>query len=267
MNKQKENGGIEWTKPYGRTGYTWNTVGGCQHGCEWVMEDGSKAECYAKSIAERFTSAYPKGFEHHYWRPHKLNDPLKVKEPSGIFLDSMSDLMGHWVKDEQIQQVLDICSDASQHIFFLLTKNAVRLPKFKYPKNVWVGVSSPPDFYMGKELSANQRNRMLKTSLKSLGQVNASVRWMSFEPLNNDYSHIVEDYEGVINWAVIGAMSKGREFFPPHRNDFDYMMTVLDNQSIPVFFKGNMSSLITNKSEWRDEFPPEQKQLKQRLLL
>ena len=85
MNRQNPPKGIEWTRIRDadgteRPGYTWNPTGGCFHGCTWEMPDGSLTQCYAKTIAERFTSGYPKGFEHHYWRPHSLNAPLKVKE-------------------------------------------------------------------------------------------------------------------------------------------------------------------------------------------
>jgi protein gp37 len=107
MNKQHKSParrGIEWTD------YTWNPVGGCQHACRWQMPDGSVAVCYAETVAERLaTSAYPHGFAHHYWRPEILQEPLKVKQPAKIFLDSMSDLMGGWVPDEQVEAVLDIC--------------------------------------------------------------------------------------------------------------------------------------------------------------
>ena len=61
-------------------------------------------ECYAKGIAERFTTGYPNGFEHHYWRPHSLDAPRKLKTPAGIFVGSMADLFGHWVPEEQICQ-------------------------------------------------------------------------------------------------------------------------------------------------------------------
>jgi protein gp37 len=70
------------------------------------MPDGSVAICYAEAVAERLAaSAYPHGFAHHYWRPEMLQAPLKVKQPAKIFLDSMSDLMGHWVPDEQRVQL------------------------------------------------------------------------------------------------------------------------------------------------------------------
>lgn len=140
MNKQGPNG-IEWTQ------FSWNPVSGCHHACTWTMPDGRVAECYAKTVAERVAmTAYPEGFAHHYWHPERLEEPLKVKKPARIFLDSMSDLMGAWVPDEQIEDVLDICRRASWHQFQLLTKNAPRLLKFngRIPSNVWVGVSAPP---------------------------------------------------------------------------------------------------------------------------
>lgn len=75
MNKQKAPGGIEWTRikrsidgnAVELPGYTWNPTAGCFHGCTWKMPDGSIAECYAKTVAERLaTRTYDKGFENHY---------------------------------------------------------------------------------------------------------------------------------------------------------------------------------------------------------
>ena len=65
MNRQKPPKGIEWTRIRQADGtelpgYTWNPTGGCFHGCTWRMPDGSITECYAKTIAERFTSGYPR---------------------------------------------------------------------------------------------------------------------------------------------------------------------------------------------------------------
>jgi protein gp37 len=86
------------------------------------MVDGSIAECYAETMAERVAqNVYPNGFEHHYWRPDVLNDPLRIKSPSLIFLDSMSDLVGHWVPDEQVEMVLEVCRQSHWHSFQLLT--------------------------------------------------------------------------------------------------------------------------------------------------
>src|SRR5690349_11553761 len=53
--------GIEWCDE------TRNATGGCIHGCQWQMPDGTVATCYAKDVAENGVAkkAYPHGFEHH----------------------------------------------------------------------------------------------------------------------------------------------------------------------------------------------------------
>lgn len=260
MNKQgriengKVVGGIEWTKtvlPDGseQRGYTWNPVRGCQHGCRWTMPDGTVAECYAETIAERVAqAAYVHGFEHHYWNPHVLTEPLKLKTPAKIFLDSMSDLMGHWVPDEQVEQVLDICRQAHWHTFQVLTKNAPRLKQFEFPPNVWVGVSAPPSIMFGRPLSLAQQTRMLKTMLDVLSVVDVPVRWMSIEPLSFDIAPLLENSN--LQWAVIGAATNGRLTYQPRPEWVQNVLDVLDAQGTSVFFKGNLEW-----SPWREEFP------------
>lgn len=257
MNKQdKGNGkrGIEWTD------YTWNVIGGCKHACRWTMPDGSTAICYAEEVATKLRSDtfYPQGFEHHYWQPERLNEPLKLKQPARIFLDSMSDLMGHWVPDDQINAVLDICRRAPQHTFQLLTKNAPRLIKFDFPANVWVGVSAPPSEYMGKPLSAEQQSRFVTSALNILASVNAAVRWMSIEPLSFDIAAVFEAYRNgktriyplPLEWAVIGAASNGPKLYQPKTAWVRDLHYTLDTNRVPVFHKGNL--------DWtphREDFP------------
>src|SRR5579859_3529792 len=189
MNKQdrgKGRRGIEWTD------YTWNPIGGCKHQCRWKMPDGTIAECYAETVAERVAQAsYPQGFEHHYWRPEVLEEPLKIKAPARIFLDSMSDLMGHWVPRAQIEAVLDICRRANWHEFQLLTKNPRRLKDFSFPDNVWIGVSAPPTSMMGKPLTFNQQKLMVEIMLDVLHQINVPIKWMSIEPLSFDIAPLL----------------------------------------------------------------------------
>lgn len=242
-------------------GYTWNPVAGCLHGCKWTMPDGQVAECYAKSVAERLAvSAYPHGFEHHYWHPERLEEPLKVKEEAGIFLDSMSDLMGRWVPDEQVQAVLDVCREAHWHTFMLLTKNAPRLRKFRFPPNVWVGVSSPPDFMYGEQLTQYQKEKMLRTALGVLEGVSLyghmpNTTWMSFEPLSWDLYKIVAGSPNALDWAVIGAASNGAKKYAPDEGHLRTLVEVLDNDGVPIFFKGNMKSSEWARENWREEFP------------
>lgn len=261
MNKQgklidgKVAGGIEWTKtvlPDGteRQGYTWNPVGGCLHECQWKMPDGSIATCYAKEVALGVAGRmYPDGFEAHYWNPDRLFEPQRVQQPARIFIDSMADLMGHWVPKEQIEQVLDVCRKCSWHTFQLLTKNPKRLLEFDpFPPNVWPGFSTPPDFMWGRRLSGIQQVAKLQTDLQAMRMVKAAVKWCSVEPLSWDVS---EYFEGCgLDWVVIGAASNGPKKYQPKPDHIENLLDCLDEQNIPVFFKGN---LIWDP--WREEFP------------
>ena len=261
MNRQRPPRGIEWTRikiglnGRGKSlpGYTWNPTGGCLHGCTWQMPDGSITECYAKTVAERLaTRAYNHGFEHHYWRPQALDQPLKLKEPAGIFVGSMADLFGHWVPQEQIEQVLDVMQQAHWHTFQTLSKYAIRLPEFNpYPRNVWVGVSLPAGHLMKPEGGA----RALKVYLRHMEKVQASVRYMSIEPLWFDVAPIFEAWLAEndrlpFEWAFIGAATNGRRVFQPEPMWTQALIDMLDAQEIPIFFKGNL-----DWSDWREEFP------------
>lgn len=241
-------------------GFTWNVGGGCLHRCRWKMPDGKIAICYAEEIADKGVakSNFPHGFEHHYFHEKRLDEPLKLKEPAGIFLDSMSDLFGHWVPETQIQAVLDVCREAHWHTFFALTKNAPRLLKFDLPLNVWAGVSSPPDFFMGKELRRDQQSAMLFQSLTILSALRLrrkGIQWMSFEPLSWDVSEIVLKFPVGLQWAVIGAASNGRTYHAPADQALDSLLSVLDSHNVPVFFKGNLRSSPLARKKWREEFP------------
>lgn len=260
MNKQKPPKGIEWTR-IKRTidgqdvelpGYTWNPTGGCFHGCTWQMPDGSITECYAKTIAERFTGAYDRGFEHHYWRPHNLEAPLKVKDPAGIFVGSMADLFGHWVPEEQIRQVIDVMHAAEWHTFQTLSKFPIRLPQFNpFPPNVWVGVSVPAGHLMSQTGGA----RALGAYLRHMRKIEAEVRFMSIEPLWFDAAPVFEGWleqagKLPFEWVIIGAASNGSRIFQPQTEWTAALIDLLDSQNIPIFFKGNL-----DWGEWRDGFP------------
>lgn len=247
MNKQKSSKGrgIEWTD------YTWNPVGGCLHGCRWHMPDGTTAICYAETVAERVAqAAYPNGFAHHYWHPERLEEPLNVKTPCKIFLDSMSDLMGNWVSEEEIEHVLDVCRRAHWHDFQLLTKNAPRLLKFngRIPPNVWVGVSAPPTEMFGKPLSQQSQIAMLTRSLDCLAALDVPITWMSIEPLSWNMGNYLSS--SGIKWAVIGAATNGGRTYQPEPEWVQTCIDALRTDKVAIFFKGNLEW-----HEWYEEFP------------
>lgn len=252
MNKQRDGSkrGIEWTD------YTWNPVGGCHHACRWTMPDGTTAICYAEAVAEKLRSStfYPDGFQAHYWHADRLEEPLSLRRPARIFLDSMSDLMGHWVPDEQIRAVLDVCRRAEWHTFQLLTKNAPRLTRFDFPANVWVGVSMLPSTMLGRDLSREQQSRYIAKALTALRNVSVPVRWMSFEPLSFHiapqlFEHFTRTGK-LVEWAVIGAATNGAQTYQPDRYWVSSLLETLDRAKVPVFFKGNL-----DWTPWREEFP------------
>lgn len=261
MNKQGKlvNGkvinGIEWTKtilPDGteRQGYSWNPIAGCFHGCRWSMPDGKIAKCYAETTAENIAgSFYTKGFEYHYWSPEKLIEPLRVAQPAKIFTVSMGDLFGRWVSEKEINEVLEICRRAHWHTFQFLTKNTPRLLQFEFPKNCWVGFSTPPDFMFGRELTRFQKDKILDKALETMEQVNASVRWVSIEPLSWDCADIFRKHVP-LDWAVIGAASDGPTYHQPEPEYLTKLLSYFDQNNVPIFMKGNLKW-----SDWREQFP------------
>jgi protein gp37 len=216
------------------------------------MPDGKIAVCYAEEVAEKWRGGYPDGFASHYWRPHMLKEPGKLKEPSRIFMDSMSDLMGHWVPADQIETVFETVRSLPQHQFQMLTKNPRRIREFDFPENVWVGASSPPDFMFGKELNRRQQIAMMDRTLKCLAE-KQNVRWMSIEPLSWDVSGVLDDNQP-LDWVVIGAATHGRTVYQVDPDILTKCLEVLDAQHVPVFFKGNIwgNPAITR---WREYFP------------
>lgn len=259
--KGKVIGGIEWVKQVRADGsevqgYTANPIGGCFHACQWRMPDDQIAACYAERAARTMTRAYSHGFEHHYWRPELLTmivNTLREHEACSVFIDSMSDLFGAWVEAWQIRAVFDTIRRLPHITFFSLTKNAPRLSKFmnEFPGNLRVGVSMPPDVFKGKTLSAHQKERMLRKAFEVLWEFpQRLITWMSFEPLSWDVSPIVAEYSRAIDWAVIGAASRGRTYYQPRQEHVDALEDVLRGQHVPVFYKGNLQ-----REPRREEFP------------
>lgn len=245
MNPQiKRKNGVIVSRGIGWCTHTHNPIGGCFHDCKWKMPDGQIAKCYAGDAARGAASGqYPNGFEYHYWRPDHLDDPLKYSEPAHIFIDSMSDLCGEWVPEDQILLVLDMIKRAHWHIFQSLTKNAPRLLKFadKLPPNLWVGASTPPDFFLGHELNQRQKDQMLDRTLGVLTIISGyvPVTWLSIEPLSWDVSEIISQHKP-LKWAVIGAASNGKTKYQPEPGRVQKLHDVLDAQGVPVWHKQNL---------------------------
>ncbi len=135
----------------------------------------------------------------------------------------MDDLFGSWVPPEWTTAVLDVVRANPQHVFQFLTKEPRRLPEFNpYPRNAWVGASV--DF-----------KRRLRPTLSAMRNVNATIRWISFEPLLED----VGDTDlAALEWVVIGGQT-GRGRCQPEDAWIDNLLIGAGER--PVFFKDNIT--------------------------
>ena len=180
---------IEWTDA------TWNPVSGCTkigRGCD---------NCYAERLAERFRGTPDHPFENGFdltLRPHKLTEPLSWRRPRRVFVNSMSDLFHKEIPRDFLDRVFDTMEQANWHNFQVLTKRSSlmrnyvnrRYPNGRAPSHIWLGVSV--------------EDQLSLTRLGHLAQTQATVRFVSFEPLLEDLGEV--DLTG-IHWAIVGGES------------------------------------------------------------
>ncbi len=157
MNKSK----IEWCD------YSWGIVRGCLHACPY---------CYARRMDKRFGD----GSFTPTFHPERLQEPLKVKKPSRIFVGSMADLFGDWDwrmsdriarldSETVILEILETTKQCPQHTFIFLTKNPKGMQGFNFPDNCWCGTS------VENQEKANER-------IPELLKVNCKTLFVSYEP-------------------------------------------------------------------------------------
>ena len=202
VNKTK----IEWAD------YTWNPVTGCNHGC-WY--------CYARRMAERFkgTKAFPKGFTPTFWQ-ERLSEIKKIKNPSRVFVCSMSDLFGDWVNKEIINAILNICNEYKQHDFMFLTKNPYRYLEFAWPSNCWRGVT------ITGEVAFLHLDQILQPSEKC---------FISVEPFLKRVDHFIPK----VRWVIIGGMRDPKKI-QPKKEWLDGLIAKARSFDASIFMKDNL---------------------------
>lgn len=192
--------------------------------------------CYARTFAKRGFSNCPlcRAFVPH-WHPERLNWPSRWKSPKRIFIQSMGDLLHDATPAEHVRAVQEMACRYPHHTFQLLTKNPTRLAEFNpWPVNTWVGAT------------VDVRAR-LDPTLDALSKVDAPVRFVSFEPLNEEMG--MPDFAGRVEWIIVGAQTGARGHQP---NEFwvHGLLAGAAKAHIPVLFKDNL--------KWpyrRKEFP------------
>lgn len=122
---------IDWTHLEGFKGRTWNPVYGC------TKVSAGCANCYAEREHNRWSAnpmtkfAKPGSkFSDVRFIPESLDQPLRWKKPSAIFVCSRSDLFHESVSFEQIAAVFGVMAATPQHRYFVPTSRPKRPKEF-----------------------------------------------------------------------------------------------------------------------------------------
>lgn len=161
---------IEWCE------WTWNPIVGCSPasaGC---------ANCYAAAIAKRFGTSWGQPV----FRPERLEEPKRYKQPGRIFVCSMSDIGHEQVDPLWRAQIRKAMEAAPWHTYIVLTKRPQNLVAEDWSA-CWVGVTAE-----------NQAAADLRLSV--LRKIPAQVRFVSVEPM---LEAVELDLAG-IDWVIAG---------------------------------------------------------------
>lgn len=201
--------GIEWTDK------TWNPTTGCDKvspGC---------LHCYAESLTQRFPKNFKNGFALTL-HPERLQEPLRWRTPSRIFVNSMSDLFHEDVPLEFIKKVFSVIEATPWHIYQILTKRHQRLDdlsaQLEFPQNVWLGVSVENQNYVER--------------LEYLRRCPVSVRFISCEPLLGELKLNLTG----IDWVIVGGES-GHKHRPMDLCWAEDIRDQCQNAGVAFFFK------------------------------
>ena len=210
--------------------YTINPVKGlCPMACSW---------CYARRMYKRFKWDEEIRFALGAWLQMKHDIAINLT-PSRYFVGSTIELFGDWIDDLWLRTILETISLYKKHTFLFLTKKPEKLIKWSpFPDNCWIGASVTANGDMTK-------------AYYGLSQIEASVKFISFEPLLGSIGmsdHI--NIKKYVDWVIIGSRTQPVKH--PPIEWVNEIVRAADKARIPVFVKETMASHYEIQ---RQEFP------------
>ncbi len=203
---------IEWTEQ------TWNPSVGCNKvsaGCQ---------NCYAETMARRLKAMGTKGYENGFEFtiiPERLEQPLNIKKPTKFFVNSMSDLFHEEMPFAYLDAIFEVIEKTPRHTYQILTKREKLMSEYikgkNLPKNVWLGVTI--------------ESKATKYRIDYLRNINATIRFISMEPLLEDVGNLDLDN---IHWVIVGGESglKAR----PMKSEWALKIKIQCEQQKAAFF-------------------------------
>ena len=290
---------IEWVRnPDGSQGYTWNPITGCLNHINGLCKGGG-FPCYAYKLANgrlkqrylantnvyftehnlniharaKIDPFYPRFWEERLYEPvnkirrwGRQTQVVHTQEPKGIFVCDMGDLFGIGIPEEWTRKVLDRFQYCPQHRFYILTKQAARLPEFSpFPENCWVGITAT-------------NVEMYDKAILHLNNIEAKVKYISFEPLLGDVKpNVLDAMPHVLDWLIIGActgthkdiealsakypelwgtiLHGSRWALFPKIEWVREIVKAADKAGVKVFLKDNLRPLLCNHPDFYDDIP------------
>lgn len=208
---------IEWTNR------TWNPTTGC------TRVSSECKFCYAEKETNRLKhnttyDKYSKGFKEVVEHPETLKQPYTWKEPSTVFVNSMSDLFHEDVSLDFIKQVFEVMKKTPQHTYQILTKREGLLEQYSdqldWTENIWMGVS------VGEQKAVKR--------IESLVKCGAKHKFISIEPLIEEITDL--NFDG-IDLVIVGGESGSNKVRPLEKEWVLKIQQQCLDQNTPFFFK------------------------------
>jgi len=166
---------------------TWNPVTGCSPESEGCLN------CWAKRLAEtRLRGRVGYDLKEPFdvtFHPNRLDEPLKLKKSSMIFVSSMGDLFHPDVQGQWLLDIWHVMEHSPQHTFLVLTKRPLIARSFllsREPiKHIWIGVTAE------NQTRADERIPILLS-------IPAAKHFVSVEPILDPVNlepYLLSDYD------------------------------------------------------------------------